>query len=97
MNDAPPSALLRTYADRLLRQADALRATALALEALAQDVDKTERMKVTVPPGWRVVPEVPTDAMCEALYDRQSPYSPNNAWRLMLAAAPKVTPSSSGS
>jgi hypothetical protein len=48
-NDAPPSALLRTHADRLSRVAAALSTVADQLLLLADDVDATERMKVAKP------------------------------------------------
>jgi hypothetical protein len=48
-NDAPPSALLRTYADRLSRVAAALGTVADQLLLLADEVDATERLKVAKP------------------------------------------------
>lgn len=48
---------------------------------------------VTVPAGYVLVPVEPTVAMTEALWDEiHESRDMNNAYREMLAAAPKVTP-----
>jgi hypothetical protein len=72
MSDAPPSALLRTYADRLIRQAAALTATGEALMLLADDVDKTEQMKVALPQAL-----LTATAACGNNNNCNCPHAPN--------------------
>jgi hypothetical protein len=42
--------------------------------------------------GFRIVPEVATETMFLSVYASSGPWAPADIWRIMLAAAPKVTP-----
>jgi hypothetical protein len=114
-SDAPPSRLLVLEADQLAviaacgqpMHAGQVATLARRLRDIAADVDATERMKVTAPDGWVMVPRMATREMKHAPFQFGGPICPQglegsddvavaavlDRWHRMLAAAPKVTPS----
>jgi hypothetical protein len=77
---------------------DAEKLREVLLLALDELPDQREELRVprlvamVEAAGFRIVPEVATETMFLSVYASSGPWAPADIWRIMLAAAPKVTP-----